>query len=101
MPSLNKVAQTLAQYQSTYVNVNGFTDSVGSDAVNMRLSQQRADAVANYLKGNGVNPARITSTGFGPANPVASNDTDLGRAQNRRVEIKLTPMTEGSTKPAN
>ena len=63
--------------------------------------QQRADAVANYLKGNGVNPARITSTGFGPANPVASNDTDLGRAQNRRVEIKLTPMTEGSTKPAN
>jgi outer membrane protein OmpA-like peptidoglycan-associated protein len=101
MPSLNKVAQTLAQYQSTYVNVNGFTDSVGSDAVNMRLSQQRADAVANYLKGNGVNPARITSTGFGPANPVASNATDIGRAQNRRVEIKLTPMTENSTKPAS
>jgi len=94
MPALNKVAATLAEYQSTYVAVNGFTDSTGGDALNMRLSQARAEAVANYLKGNGVNAARITATGFGPAQPVASNATEEGRAQNRRVEIKLTPITQ-------
>lgn len=94
MPALNTVAQTLASYQSTYVAVNGYTDSVGSDAYNLKLSQQRAQAVADYLTGNGVNPARVVAQGYGKANPVATNDTDAGRAENRRVEIKLTPITE-------
>lgn len=93
MPALNKVAQTLGEYQSTYVAVDGYTDSTGGDALNMRLSQARADAVANYLKGNGVSAARIMATGYGPAHPVASNASEEGRAQNRRVEIKLTPIT--------
>ena len=103
MPSLNKVAQTLASFQSTYVNISGFTDSIGSDAVNLRLSQQRAQSVADYLIGNGVSASRIVTKGFGAANPVASNDTDVGRAQNRRVEIKLTPITEQNAgqPPAN
>ena len=103
MPSLNKVAQTLASFQSTYVNISGFTDSIGSDAVNLRLSQQRAQSVADYLIGNGVSASRIVTKGFGAANPVASNDTDAGRAQNRRVEIKLTPITEQNAgqPPAN
>jgi outer membrane protein OmpA-like peptidoglycan-associated protein len=94
MPALNQVAQTLASYQSTYVQVNGHTDSVGSDAANLRLSQQRAQAVANYLAGNGVNQARITTQGFGASQPIATNATEEGRAQNRRVEIRLTPIVQ-------
>ena len=94
MPALNQVAQTLASYQSTYVTVTGHTDSVGSAEANQRLSEQRAQSVADYLKGNGVNPARIQVRGAGKTQPVASNDTEAGRAQNRRVEIKLTPITD-------
>ncbi len=95
-PALDQVAQTLASYQSTYVAVAGHTDSVGSDSVNQRLSEQRATAVADYLAYQGVNRARLTTRGYGKNFPVAPNDTDAGRAQNRRVEIKLTPVTEGN-----
>ena len=93
-PALNQVAQTLAAYQSTFVDVSGHTDSVGTDAVNQRLSEQRAKAVADYLSYQGVAPPRIGVRGFGKQFPVASNDTEAGRAQNRRVEIKLSPVTE-------
>jgi outer membrane protein OmpA-like peptidoglycan-associated protein len=94
-PALDQVAQTLASYQSTFIDVSGHTDAIGSDAVNQRLPEQRAKAVADYLGYQGVNSARIATRGYGKAFPIASNDTDAGRAQNRRVEIKLSPVTEG------
>ncbi len=93
-PALNQVAQTLASYQSTFIDISGHTDSVGTDAVNQRLSEQRAQAVADYLSYQGVNRARVATRGFGKQYPIASNDTEEGRAQNRRVEIKLSPVTD-------
>ena len=93
-PALDQVAQTLASYQSTFIDVSGHTDSVGSDAVNQRLSEQRAQAVADYLGYQGVSRARVATRGYGKSFPIASNATDAGRAQNRRVEIKLSPVTE-------
>ena len=93
-PALDQVAQTLASYQSTFIDVSGHTDSIGSDAVNQRLSEQRAQSVADYLSYQGVNRARVATRGYGKQFPIASNDTEAGRAQNRRVEIKLSPVTE-------
>lgn len=93
--TLDQVANTLAAYPQTYVDVLGHTDSVGSDAYNQTLSEQRARAVANYLTARGVNPARIATRGYGETMPIASNDTDAGRAQNRRVEIKVVPVRQG------
>lgn len=92
-PALDQVAQTLASYQSTFIDVTGHTDSIGTDAVNQRLSEQRAQAVADYLSYQGVNRARVATRGYGKQFPIASNDTEQGRAQNRRVEIKLSPVT--------
>ncbi len=92
-PTLDQVADVLAQYQQTYVDVYGFTDSTGSDAYNQTLSERRATAVADYLAGHGVNPARLGTRGFGETQPVASNATEDGRAANRRVEIKIVPVT--------
>ncbi|WP_419813829.1 OmpA family protein [Glacieibacterium sp.] len=92
--SLDQVAQTLASYQSTYVDVTGHTDSIGTDAVNQRLSEQRAVAVADYLSYQGVNRARIATRGFGKTQPIASNADEAGRAQNRRVEIHISPITD-------
>ena len=103
-PALDQVAQTLASYQSTFIDVTGHTDSIGTDAVNQRLSEQRAKAVADYLGYQGVNSARVATRGYGKQFPVASNDTEQGRAQNRRVEIKLSPVTtqdlNGQPQPA-
>ena len=93
-PALDQVAQTLASYQSTFIDVSGHTDSVGTVEINQRLSEQRAQSVADYLSYQGVNRARVATRGYGKSFPIASNDTDLGRAQNRRVEIKLSPVTE-------
>lgn len=92
--TLDQVAQTLGSYQSTYVDVTGHTDSVGTDAVNQRLSEERASAVADYLSARGVNRARIATRGFGKSQPIASNADDAGRAQNRRVEIHISPIVE-------
>ena len=90
---LNSVAKVINEFEKTYVDVYGHTDSVGDAAYNMRLSQQRADAVARYLETREVLPQRIMTKGMGEDYPIASNDTDYGRSQNRRVEIKLTPIT--------
>jgi outer membrane protein OmpA-like peptidoglycan-associated protein len=92
--TLNQVAQTLAQYNQTYIDVYGHTDSVGSDAYNQTLSEQRANSVANYLAARGVNRARIATRGFGESQPVASNADEVGRAQNRRVNIRVVPITQ-------
>jgi outer membrane protein OmpA-like peptidoglycan-associated protein len=90
--TLNQVAATLAQYNQTYIDVYGHTDSTGNDSINIPLSRNRADAVANYLAGQGVARARIGTQGFGSSQPVASNDTPAGRQANRRVEIKIVPV---------
>ncbi|MCN7914011.1 OmpA family lipoprotein [Escherichia coli] len=74
------------------VNVIGYTDSTGGHDLNMRLSQQRADSVASALITQGVDASRIRTQGLGPANPIASNSTAEGKAQNRRVEITLSPL---------
>ena len=92
--TLAQVAQTLGSYQSTYVDVTGHTDSVGTDAVNQRLSDERAFAVADYLSARGVNRARVATRGFGKTQPIASNADESGRAQNRRVEIHISPIVE-------
>ena len=93
-PTLNEVATTLASYNQTDVDVYGHTESTGNDAINIPLSQNRAQAVANYLTSRGVAAARIGTQGFGASQPVASNATVEGRQQNRRVEIKIVPVKE-------
>lgn len=92
--TLDQVADTLAQYNQTYIDVYGHTDSTGSDAYNQTLSERRATSVADYLAGRGVQPARIGTRGFGESQPIASNDTDAGRAANRRVEVKIVPISQ-------
>jgi outer membrane protein OmpA-like peptidoglycan-associated protein len=91
---LAQVASTLSQYEKTYVDVVGHTDSTGSDQHNQLLSERRAGSVADYLASQGVARARLATQGLGETQPVASNDTAEGRAQNRRVEIRLVPFTE-------
>ncbi|MGE7206040.1 OmpA family protein [Sphingomonas sp. NPDC019816] len=93
--TLDQVADILSQYKQTYIDVYGHTDSTGSDAYNQRLSEQRAVSVADYLASRGVQSARIGTRGFGESQPIASNDTEEGRAANRRVEIKIVPIREG------
>ncbi|TIX79275.1 MAG: OmpA family protein, partial [Mesorhizobium sp.] len=90
---LNSVALVLNKFRQTTVDVFGHTDSTGGDAHNFDLSQRRALAVANYLSGQGVDSRRFAVTGFGKTRPIASNATAAGRAQNRRVEIQLSPLT--------
>lgn len=92
--TLNEVARTLASYNQTYVDVLGHTDSTGSDAYNQALSERRAQSVADYLASRGVASARMGIRGYGETQPIASNDTEEGRAQNRRVEIKVVPVTQ-------
>ena len=91
-PSLNTVANTLREYNQTVVEVSGHTDDVGSDAVNQRISEQRANAVASYLMAQGVQRERLETVGMGKRFPIADNATEQGRARNRRVEIRLLPL---------
>ena len=91
-PALNNIAGTLQEYNQTIVEVSGHTDSVGSDAANQTLSERRANAVASYLIGRGAMRERFEIVGMGERYPIASNDTDSGRALNRRVEIRLLPI---------
>ncbi len=91
-PALDNVASTLAEFNQTIVEVSGHTDSIGSDAVNQTLSVQRANAGGIYLIGRGLGRERFEIVGFGKTRPVASNDTDSGRALNRRVEIRVVPV---------
>ncbi|EAS48741.1 MAG: OmpA family protein [Aurantimonas coralicida] len=94
-PTLNSVALVLKEYDKSIVNVYGHTDSQGSDGYNFTLSQQRASSVSQLLASQGVDPRRLNTQGFGESQPVASNDTESGRAQNRRVEIAISPLTAG------
>ncbi len=91
-PILDNVADTLTEYNQTIVEVAGHTDSKGTDAYNQQLSERRAGAVAAYLGSHGIMSQRMITVGAGESRPVASNETDSGRAQNRRVEITLVPV---------
>lgn len=88
---LNSVAIVLSEYDRTTVNVDGHTDSVGKQAYNQSLSEQRARSVAGYLAAQGVDGRRFLVQGFGESRPLATNRTPAGRASNRRVEITITP----------
>jgi len=95
-PVLDNVARTLSQYNQTVIEVAGHTDSVGTDQYNQALSQRRATSVSGYLGSHGVVQQRMITVGAGESRPIASNDTENGRAQNRRVEITLVPVEQGS-----
>jgi outer membrane protein OmpA-like peptidoglycan-associated protein len=87
--NLATLASNLGKYPDTDLLIVGHTDNVGTDAYNMALSERRAQAVVNYLVSQGVSRARLRPTGRGEMEPVASNDSDAGRQQNRRVEIAI------------
>lgn len=88
---LDSVAMVLKEFKDTTVEIKGYTDSTGSFEYNQQLSERRAASVADYLRRQQVNSARLSITGYGPRYPIASNDTPEGRARNRRVEIDLLP----------
>jgi len=87
--NLLNLASSLRQHDQTEILLVGHTDGVGADAYNQRLSEQRAQAAANYLTANGVAAARVRATGRGKTEPIADNDTEMGREQNRRVEVAI------------
>jgi outer membrane protein OmpA-like peptidoglycan-associated protein len=91
---LDSVVLVLKEFDKTLIVVAGHTDSSGSDALNQRLSVQRAQSVSGYLSTAGILNDRIESIGFGEKQPVANNNTDAGKELNRRVEITLLPITE-------
>ena len=88
-PVLDEAINVLKHEGGIAVIAEGHTDSKGTDAYNQRLSERRAKAVRDYLVKGGVAASRIETVGFGESKPVASNDTDEGRAQNRRVELRI------------
>jgi outer membrane protein OmpA-like peptidoglycan-associated protein len=90
--TLNGVAIVLQEYPKTLVDVVGHTDSDGDDSFNLTLSQNRANSVANYLSTRGVDSRRFLVRGLGESAPIASNATAEGKAQNRRVEVRLQPL---------
>ncbi|KQT31273.1 hypothetical protein ASG29_15010 [Sphingomonas sp. Leaf412] len=95
--TLDRVASVLSDYGQTYIDVYGHTDSTGSDDYNQGLSQRRAVSVADYLSTRGVQPARIATRGFGETQPIETNETEAGRSANRRVEIKIVPVSQNDT----
>lgn len=86
---LDEAAELLAKHERVVVEVAGHTDSVGTDQYNQGLSERRANAVRDYLINKGIRASRLSAVGYGEARPVASNDTDAGRAENRRVELVI------------
>jgi len=98
---LDRVAQSMIRYPNLLVDVMGHTDSTGSDTYNLDLSRRRAESVANYLTMRGIARARIATTGYGEQYPIADNTTEAGRSRNRRVEIRITPITQADVNAAN
>ena len=87
--TLDKVAGALEGQPNLNVEIDGYTDSIGSDAYNLKLSKKRAESVKTYLVAHGVAADHLFARGFGEAKPIASNQTDEGRAENRRVEFQV------------
>lgn len=93
--ALDGVSMVLKEYEKTVVEVAGHTDSSGTDQYNQALSERRAQSVASYLGSHGVSGKRLITVGAGESRPVASNDTEQGKAANRRVELTIVPVTQG------
>ncbi len=91
-PVLDSIAEVLNHYQDTRLRIVGHTDSTGDAAYNLALSERRAQAVAQYLRAKGIAPQRLQVFGAGENQPIASNQTEAGRALNRRVELTIIPM---------
>jgi outer membrane protein OmpA-like peptidoglycan-associated protein len=94
--TVTRVDETIVlsdEFSQTYVDIIGHTDSKGSKEYNQRLSEKRAKSIARYLETNAVITERVMADGMGEDDPIANNDTREGRAMNRRVEIKLSPVT--------
>lgn len=91
---LKGVSLVLTKYDQTLLNIDGHTDSVGAESYNMQLSQQRANTVYNNLAGQGVAASRMRATGYGESRPIADNSSEMGRTQNRRVELWIQPMSQ-------
>ena len=90
---LDSVTLVVEEYDKTLIEVMGHTDSTGSESYNQTLSERRAQTVTDYFASRGLNPLRLQAQGYGENYPVADNDTESGRALNRRVEIALVPLT--------
>jgi outer membrane protein OmpA-like peptidoglycan-associated protein len=88
---LTQVADVLIRYPETTIVVKGYTDTTGTEAYNQELSERRAKSVGNFMIGKGVDAGRVTAIGFGEQFPIASNDSEAGRQQNRRVELEIIP----------
>lgn len=88
---INRVSRVLNQYPETTILVTGHTDSSGSEETNQELSERRSENVKNALVGQGVNPTRIRTVGFGESSPIADNSSEAGRQQNRRVVVTISP----------
>ena len=86
---LDDVVKLLRENPLVSIQISGYTDNVGKPADNLLLSENRAKSVVNYLKSKGIDPKRLYYKGFGDADPVSTNATDAGRAQNRRTELKI------------
>ncbi|ROU02116.1 glycine zipper 2TM domain-containing protein [Marinobacter sp. R17] len=89
---LESVSLVLEEYDETIIQIDGYTDSTGSASYNQLLSERRASSVRDFLLNQGIASNRTRATGHGENNPIASNSTESGRAQNRRVELTLVPM---------
>jgi len=92
--NLQELARSLNKFGNSNILIVGHTDSQGDDAYNMSLSQRRANSASAYLQSQGVPSTRVSTSGRGEAEPVASNDTEAGRAQNRRVEVAIYASPE-------
>lgn len=90
--TLDAVAIVLRKFEKTLIDVDGHTDSTGSAQYNLALSERRANSVANYLGSVGIDPRRMSAVGYGMERPIASNASESGRSQNRRVEIAISPL---------
>jgi OmpA-OmpF porin, OOP family len=88
-PELDRMVATFNENPKMAIEVGGHTDNTGSNEINLKLSQDRADAVREYFIGKGIEPDRVASKGYGEAKPVASNDTEEGKQTNRRVEFVI------------
>jgi outer membrane protein OmpA-like peptidoglycan-associated protein len=91
---LESVSLVLQEFDKTFIEVAGHTDSRGSEQYNQALSERRAGSVAAYLQSHGIRADRLVTIGSGETRPVADNNTDAGRAQNRRVELTIVPVTQ-------
>lgn len=90
---IDRVAEVLNKYPQTRIRIEGHTDSTGSEDYNLKLSQQRAEAVKNALVTRGIDSARIETVGLGESSPIADNTTEAGRQMNRRVKVVIIPIT--------